>query len=395
MILEKAREIRVLLLKHLRNELTPEEDNKLRRWIAESGDNRRLFEEISNEDSLQEMVKDYFEVRRRAAQRRRAAEVVIMPTRRRTWIRYVAAACMLMGLSLVGYVWFKTDTKQVTQTETTEKPIQPAIPPGKDGAILTLGDGTQIILDSVANGKLAQQGKATIIHKDGQISYRETGGQPEKVVYNTTSTPRGRQYKLLLSDGTAIWLNAASSVTYPTGFAGNKREISVTGEVYIEVARNKSKPFIVHVTNTNVDVEVLGTRFAVNSYPDEPYVKTTLLEGSIRLAAQVQGKNTTILLKPGEQTRVSHENLEVIKDADTEEATAFIHGFFSFRQSDIRAVMRQLEKWYDLQVTIDPSVSKRTFAGEIERNLPLPTVLKILERNGFRFTVDGTRVQVR
>ena len=394
MILEKARAIRVLLLKHLRNELTPEEDRKLQAWIAESGHNRRLFEQLSNEDLLREMVRDYFETREQAVRRRKEGDLIIMQARRRTWTRYVAAACILMVLSLVGYVWFKTDTQPVAKTGKEEPTIHPAIPPGKNGAILTLGDGTQIVLDSVANGKLAQQGQTTILHKDGQISYRETGRSSEKIVYNTTSTPRGRQYKLLLSDGTAVWLNAASSVTYPTLFTGNKREISITGEVYLEVARDK-KPFIVHVANKNADIEVTGTSFAINAYPDEPYVKTTLLDGAIRLMAQVQGKNTMTLLKPGEQIQVSHENLDVIKDADTEEATAFIHGFFSFRRSDIRAVMRQLEKWYDLQVTIDPSVSMRTFGGEIERNLPLPTVLKILERNGFRFMVQGNRVQVR
>lgn len=393
MILEKASEIRVLILKHLRQELAPEEDMALKAWVAESDDNRQLYEEMTNDETLHQELKEYIAYRASAAQRRKEVEVVNIAPAKRTWFRYVAAASVLILLSVVGYLWLTPANQQLSKTE--KKIIKDTIPAGRDGAILTLGDGKQIVLDNAANGKLAEQGQTTITHKDGQISYQPMDQQPGDVVYNTMSTPRGRQYKLNLSDGTAIWLNAASSVTYPTLFTGNKREINITGEVYLEVVPNKNKPFIVHIANSDTYIEVLGTKFAVNAYVDEPYVRTTLLHGVIRMTARVQGKSTSTLLQPGNQTKVSHENLALIKEANVEEATAFINGFFYFDQADIKTVMRQLEKWYDIQVSYTQPVSNKTFQGEIQRSLSLPVVLKILERNGAKFSVEGNRVQVK
>jgi ferric-dicitrate binding protein FerR (iron transport regulator) len=400
MILEKASEIGVLMLKHLHDELTPEEAMALKAWVDESDDNRQLYEAFSNEATLQAQVKEYYTSRQTAAQRRTEAPVVDMPARsNKRWYRLIAAACILIIVAAAGYWWLKPVNKA---TDKNDKHITAVpIPAGKEGAILTLDDGTQIVLDSAANGKLADQGQSTITHKDGQISYRATKQPTGKVVYNTMSTPRGRQYKLLLSEGTAIWLNAASSVTYPAQFTGDTRSIKITGEVYLEVAPDKSKPFIVTYSspseggNREGSIEVLGTRFALNAYNDEPVVTTTLLEGSIQLKTQVQGKNERIIMQPGEQIKVSHENLELIKGANTEEAIAFMNGFFSFKNSDIKSVMRQLEKWYDIEVSFTQPVGKKTFEGEIQRSLSLPVVLKILERNGFQFTVEGNRVQVK
>lgn len=401
MNLDKAFDIRVLMLKHMQEQLTPEEESMLKAWMEESARNRQLFESFADEEVLNKQLKAYYDYRAatdhwKAFERwQQSHNVTPLPVRRTTWWRYAAAACLLMVMSVAGFLWLKPSTQQVAQTTSAAKNATRPVPPGKDGAVLTLGDGTQIVLDSAVNGQLAEEGKTTIVHKDGQISYRESSGQADKVVYNTMSTPRGRQYKLLLSDGTAIWLNAASSVTYPTLFTGNTREINITGEVYITAAHDKSKPFIVQVGNTGTRIEVLGTAFAINAYPDEPSIKTTLLEGAIQLTAPVKGKTTNTVLQPGEQTRTTPESLTLIKEADTEEAIAFVNGYFSFRQSDIRSVMRQLEKWYDLEVRFSPTVSSQTFQGEIQRNLPLETVLTILGRNGFEFTIDGNRVEVK
>lgn len=392
--LDKASEIRVLILKHLRQELTPDDERALKSWQEASDSNREFLASFSDQDLLIEQVKEYYGSRQAAEQRSgsKMPPVINMPPRRKRLYWYMAAAAVLLLLSIGGYRWLTYDNPiQV---------VQASISPGKDGAILTLSDGTQIILDSAANGKLAEQGKTTIIHKDGQISYQGSNQEPGKILYNTMTTPRGRQYKLKLSDGTAIWLNAASAVTYPTLFAGNKREISVTGEVYLEVAPDKTKPFIVHYSSPNGEgpggaIEVLGTKFAVNAYSDEAYVKTTLLEGSIGLMAQVNDKDTHTILKPGQQIKVSHENLTLIQHANIEEATAFMNGFFYFDHADIKTVMRQLEKWYDIQVSYTAPVSKRTFDGELERNLPLQVVLSILEKNGVQFSVKGNQVQVQ
>lgn len=391
MNVDKVSEIRVLIIKQLRETLSQEEDTALQSWIAASEHNRALYEELTDDESLYKALMEYIGFRKTIAPERQEAEP--MQAARSNWWHYIAAASVLLMIAVVGYIWFKPTSQPVVTNEKAQ-PV-PNIPPGKDGAVLTLSDGSQIVLDSAANGKLAEQGTATITHQDGQISYR-AGSQPKgKVLYNTTSTPRGRQYKLQLSDGTSIWLNAASAVTYPTGFEDDKREITISGEVYLEVKHDKGKPFIVHIANSDTYIEVMGTQFVVNAYVDEPYVRTTLLNGEIQMTARVQGKSTSYRLQPGNQTKLSHENLELIKVANTEEATAFMNGFFYFDKADIKMVMRQLEKWYDLQVSFTQPVSTRTFEGEIQRNLPLPVVLKILERNGVQFSVAGNRVVVK
>lgn len=391
-MLEKASEIRMLLLKHLRGTLTPEESSTLQEWTATSPENQQLFDSLTKEDTLMQEMKDYFSFRKEAASRRKEVLVMDRQPAHHTWYKYAAAAVLLIAVSLIAFFLFRVNrAPSLTQTEKGDAIVNKAIQPGKNGAILTLGSGQQIILDSVANGQLAGEGNATVSRNEGVISYKARNGQAEKVVFHTMSTPKGRQYKLLLSDGTAIWLNAASSVTYPTLFTGPTREISITGEVYLEVATDKQKPFIVDVPGMG-KIQVLGTRFAINAYPDEMNVKTTLLEGSVRLLIN---DNKTYLLQPGQQARMGDDKQVSIRTGNLEEATAFVHGFFYFDKANIKAVMRQLEKWYDIQVSFAEPVSNRTFDGEIERNLTLPVVLNMLEKNGVRFTLEGNRVLVQ
>lgn len=389
-------DIPMLLLKQLQQEIAPEEAGRLQQWVDQSDSNRQLMESMMEESNLDNQVQDYYAFRRLAEEARKEVNKGRRPAGRKFWFRLIAAAVVLILLTASAYLLFRPTGKQLSTTDNKNNK-QPTnnIPAGRDGAVLTLSDGTQIVLDSAANGKLAQEGKATITHRDGQISYQAGGSEKGKLLYNTTSTPRGRQYKLQLVDGTSIYLNAASSVTYPTEFTGHKREVTITGEVFLEVAPDKAKPFIVHIAKSDDYIEVLGTRFAVNAYVDEPYVRTTLIHGVINMTARVRGKSTSTLLQPGNQTQVSHENLVLIKEANIEEATAFMNGFFYFDHADIKTVMRQLEKWYDVEVSFEQPVSTRTFDGEIQRNLPLAVVLKILERNGVAFSVEGNKVVVK
>ncbi len=393
MNIDEASAISMLLLKQLREGLSPEEELTWQQWLRKSRYHQQLWEEFADEDLFRRHLQAYTAIRRAGEYSGKEVEAVRTPVVRSSWFRFVAAACILLLLSAAAYLLFRPAGRQLSTTDNNKQPTN-NIPAGRDGAVLTLSDGTQIVLDSAANGQLAQEGKATITHKDGQISYQGSGLEKGKLLYNTTSTPRGRQYRLQLVDGTNIWLNAASSVTYPTEFTGNKREITITGEVYLEV-RPSNKPFIVHIAHHNTDIEVVGTRFAVNAYADEPYVRTTLLAGAVQLTTQVQGKSTRVLLRPGNQIKSSHENLEFLQVANTEEAVAFMNGFFYFDHADIKTVMRQLEKWYDVEVSFEQPVSTRTFEGEIQRNLPLGVVLKILERNGVAFNVEGNKVIVK
>ena len=213
----------------------------------------------------------------------------------------------------------------------------------------------------------------------------------QAIRYNTITTLRGGQYQVILPDGTKVWLNAASSLKYPTEFRGKERNVELTGEAYFEVAKNATMPF--HVQSAGQTVRVLGTHFNINAYEDEGVIKTTLLEGSIQITYQ-QAK---VLIKPGEQARVvagSPDKIIVDENADTDGAVAWKDGYFQFNHADIRTVMRQISRWYDVTVKYEGSVSSKDFGGAIERNLKLSQVLHILEKSQVHFVINGKEVVV-
>ena len=216
------------------------------------------------------------------------------PTGRyRKLFRYAAAAIVIITLGAGAWLWFNNHKENQSLAGNSQS-LQRDAAPGKEGAILTLSDGRKMVLDSMGNGVVTTQGKTTVSLKNGQLVYNAAG--PEAAVfYNTLTTPRGRQYQLVLPDGTAVWLNAASSITYPTAFAGAQRNVTITGEAYFEVAKDKSKPF--HVKTNGIEVEVLGTHFNINAYGDAGSIKTTLLEGSVK----VKNNQGAVMIQPGQQ----------------------------------------------------------------------------------------------
>jgi transmembrane sensor len=260
------------------------------------------------------------------------------------------------------------------------------VPAGGNKALLTLGDGTVIELDSAANGLLTQQGNARIIKlPNGQLAYELNGAAPGEVMYNTMRTPRGGEYRLQLPDGSKVWLNAASSITYPNAFTGNIRSVQITGEAYFEVMQDAARPFEVQVGN--MKVEVLGTHFNINAYPGEPAIKTTLLEGAVRVQEAV--------LKPGQQAVLAATGkFHVDDDVEIDEVMAWKNGFFQFNDADMPTVMRQLENWYDVTVVYEGGIPVRSFGGAMQRSLPLSRVLNILEENDVRFKVEGRNITV-
>ncbi|MBB6107605.1 FecR family protein [Mucilaginibacter lappiensis] len=302
------------------------------------------------------------------------------------WPRIAAAASVVICLAIGGYYFLlhKKDSPQTAQIH------QHDIAPGSNKAILTLANGKRIILSGNPNGKLAQEGNAEINKTaDGQIVYQATdesaGGA---AAFNTTSTPRGGQYHVLLSDGTNVWLNAASSITYPTTFSGNNRTVEITGEVYFEVAHNAAKPF--RVKSKGQLVEVLGTHFNINSYADEPALKTTLLEGSINITVN----NHARLLKPGEQATVVQNNMN-IATADPDQAVGWKNGDFIFNDEDLQNVMRQIARWYDVDVIYKNNTGYKKFFGTISRTKKLSEILKALEMNqNVHFKMEGRRIEV-
>ncbi|HMI63375.1 MAG TPA: FecR family protein, partial [Puia sp.] len=257
------------------------------------------------------------------------------------------------------------------------------IKPGTQKAMLTLADGTVVALDSTANGKIAQQGATQVVKlASGQIRYQAANATDEegKDAYNVMSTPMGGQYQLTLPDGSNVWLNAGSSITYPTAFPGNKREVKITGEVYFEVAKDKNKTF--RVTTGDQEIEVLGTHFNINAYADEDHIKTSLLQGAVKV--------NKVLLQPGQA--FTHGKVE---PTNVDQDIAWKNGVFNFNNQTLAQVMRQLARWYDLEIVYPQGIPKKEYGGEIGRNLTLDQVLKGLENSGIHFQLNGRRLIVK
>lgn len=261
-----------------------------------------------------------------------------------------------------------------------------AIPPGGNHAILQLGNGEQIPLDSL-HGNIMVQGNLTVNNDSGALNYRGTAAVAE---YHTLHVPRSGQYRLQLPDGTIVWLNAASSITFPTSFTGNKRDVAITGEAYFEVAKNTAKPFQVKVNQ--MYITVLGTHFNINAYSDEPNTRTTLLEGAVRINA---GSQMTILA-PGQQAQLEKNNaLTVLNHVNVEDVIAWKNGYTVFDNADIEAIMRQVSRWYDVEVVFEGNIPKRHFVGGISRQSNLADLLKVLEFENVNFTIEGKKIIVK
>ena len=259
---------------------------------------------------------------------------------------------------------------------------------------MTLADGSVVILDDVSNGHITQQGKVNIEKlKEGELQYR-TSDETGVLAYNAISTPRGGKFQITLSDGSRVWLNAASSLRFPVHFVGGERRVELKGEGYFEVAKDKSRPFIVDVAGKE-EVEVLGTHFNINSYSDEASVNTTLLEGSVSI--KVNGSKEPKLLVPGQQFMLFNSGKSKIhEDANLEETIAWKEGKFHFGESmDLEQVMRQIGRWYDVDIEYEGEISGIHLGGTISRNVSASKVFEMLEMTGVaKFRIDGRKVTV-
>lgn len=306
------------------------------------------------------------------------APVVTLNVYKRRRIFWYAAAAFV--LTAIGIGILKMAVKNSNKPPVAKLAAKTDILPGHDGAVLTLADGRMIVLDNAQDGKITD----VAVKNGNKVLY--ANNDQTKVEYNTMTTPKGRQYSLVLPDGSQVWLNAASSITYPTAFAGNERKVSITGEAYFEVAHDAAKPF--HVNVNGMDVQVLGTHFNINSYAEEAAIRTTLLQGSISVS--VAGKMQ--MVKPGQQAQVANDNIKLVADADVDAVMAWKNGFFSFEAADIKEIMTQLSRWYDVEV-IYQGEPMELFAGKIDRNLTLSQVLKALASNEVNFRIeDGKRL---
>jgi transmembrane sensor len=401
-----------LIQKYLAGKASPDEEHFIKAYYEsfDTTDEQPPLQEEPEKESLgPDMKAAIWQQIEQAVQHQN-----VIPLSKRIWFRVtVAAAVVVLAFLPVYYFIIRTPApKAIVQTKQQTPPAHDALP-GSNKATLTLADGTVIDLDNATNGTIATEG-ITIVKKrsDGKLEYQPAYSPlttDNSLAYNTLTTPTGGQYYLELPDGSKVWLNAASSIKYPTAFNGDERLVHLTGEAYFEIMKNHDKPFRVHFTSPPAGgggreglIEVLGTHFNVNAYADEAMIKTTLLEGQIREWANpgdVLQFGRSIILNPGQQaqlknTAIGNGHIRVIDEADTEEAIAWKNGLFYFDNVDIQAIMRQLERWYKVQVVFKGKIPARRFAGQVSRSSNLSQVLKILELSKVHFTIEGDVVTV-
>jgi hypothetical protein len=298
-----------------------------------------------------------------------------------------AAALLLFG---TGYYIFTPNKAPKQIAGIHHSKVNDIAAPNTVNAVLTLSNGQKIIFDSTGNGILATQGAVNVIKTaDGQIAYQGTSNNIE---YNTLTNPRGSKViSLTLADGSKVWLNAASSLKYPTAFVGNERKVQMTGEAYFEVAHNAAMPFV--VGNGETRVQVLGTHFNVNAYDDESSVDVTLLEGSVSLTTV--NKQQPTLIEPGEQARIDgNGKIKLSDQVNIQEVMAWKNGFFSYNSVDIETIMRQISRWYDVDVVFEKPVTEKFYA-EAPRNMSVSVLLKMLEATkAVHFKIEGKTISV-
>ncbi len=312
----------------------------------------------------------------------------------------IVAAVVLIAISIG--VLIQNQQQELSPAYTVESRLKQDVDPGTNKAVLTLSDGTVLNLDESKSGVLADQGGAQIKKlEDGEVAYTSAenpqNGNLGENVFNTITIPRGGQYQLVLPDGTKVSLNASSSLKFPVSFTGNSRVVELEGEAYFEVAtvyrKNSSQrqPFIVKTSSQQI--EVLGTHFNVNAYRNEEVVKTTLVEGKVRVSSIVTKETRT--LNPGQQTQIAKTgHIRLLKDIDVEEVTAWKDGMFYFNNTDLATIMRQLSRWYNVEVDID-NMPQKKFNGALPRDVKLSQVLKMMETtSGLKFKIDERRISM-
>lgn len=310
-------------------------------------------------------------------------------------LKWLAIAASLLVLFSAGFYLYKnTYNHEAEMARLRAHDIKP----GGNKATLTLADGTQLALDNQANGEIAKQAGTSISKTaNGQLIYTVKGNPTGEVTNNTISTPRGGQYQVNLPDGTKVWLNAQSSLTFPTAFTGNRRLVNLKGEGYFEVTKLKKMPFMV-VANKQT-VFVYGTHFNVNSYVDEECTKTTLLEGSVDVLSVEQEQAPKAIfkiatLKPGQQAEFSNGRLKV-QQADVEEAIAWKNGKFKFSNENIESLMRKVARWYDVDIEYKGKISKEGFGGQVSRSRNVSEILEVLQLTRLvHFEIEGRRIIV-
>lgn len=394
-----------LIRKYRDSSISEEEIQLLEEWKRSREENRVLFEKLLDDeklgDALLEMEKadTALHIQHIFEKAGLSLPVAGSPAVRRFLSKraaqWLAAAALLAAIA--GTAWFFAGT---AARHPADEPVaaMDTILPGSDKAVLTLSDGSQVVLDSTMQDLIKEQGNVDILSRGGRLVYdasKLVNADGQAISVNTITTPRGGQYQIVLPDGTAVWLNAASSISFPTAFTGKERKVTITGEAYFEVARDKSKPFRVSVipregVTGGMEVTVLGTHFNINAYPDEDAIRTTLVEGSV----MVRKAGAQMKIVPGEQASVAVNGAVFNKSyPDIEEVLAWKNGRFKFNNTGVVGIMRQIARWYDVEIKTEGDLSAIRFSGGISRKDNIEKLLEILESEGrVKFIRQGRHI---
>jgi transmembrane sensor len=422
--MEPSFDIDPIVHKYVRDKsLSADEAARLRQWLTESNDPDRaaLVERMRTDpDWVQAQLLRFQQVDTESIwskidthSKPLVSIPIPLPLRRRWWSHTAAASIITVVCAGGAWLWFSKHHSTAPVRAAAPAVAAVDVKPGGNRAVLTLADGRRIDLGSTANGVLANQGNTRVAKlSDGQLAYNKdktADDRPQALAYNSLSTPRAGQFTLRLPDGTQVWLNNASVLRYPIAFTGRDRTVELAGEAYFEVAKDAARPFrvIIHKGSTadlsnlsssappvigdGGSIEVLGTSFNVMAYPDEPAERTTLIDGSVR----VNENNQSALLKPAEQSGLDAlGKLRVTPDVNVQEVIAWKNGYFHFDHASLQTTMRQLARWYDIDVVYEGQLPEHEFEGRIQRNLPLSDILKALEDEHVNFKLEGRKLVV-
>ncbi len=323
--------------------------------------------------------------------RQRSAYIDHMPHKKWSGYRVAAAAAIFGFLILSSILIVKKGSRRAAFASHAQTRPAPVVLPGSNKAILTLSNGRQIVLDSSGQDTIGRQGSSLVVNEgQGRLLYKaDTAAQkPDEEAYNTISTPRGGQFEIRLPDGTRVWLNALSSLRYPVTFPHSTRPVEMTGEAYFEVAKDPSRPFEIKAAHSHI--VVLGTAFNVNAYADETVLKTSVIDGIVK----VNTPDKTKILVAGQESLLSPDGNLTAGPGDVALAAAWKNGYFQFDKASVPAVMRQIGRWYDLDVQYSGPVPDRLFKGKLQRSLPLSAVLRLLQQGGIHLILEGKVLKV-
>jgi len=382
---ELARRIAYLINGYIRKKLTVSEHRELDDWVSENMNNQQLFEELTDPANIKKWIDWKEDLDSQAALKRIKSKLGFQQearsfNQRRIWPLGLAAA-IVIGIILFG-IHLRQNTSSLQPSVTA---LKQDLPPGGKHAVLTLGNGTRILLDTAKSGEISAGQDLTIIKDSGELKYAVIGKSKPGSMFNELSTPAGGEYQIRLSDGTRVWLNAFTTIKYPEQFSGTVRKVELSGEAYFEVAKDAAHPFVV-LTGKN-DVRVLGTHFNVNNYADNREAIITLEEGSVKL-------NGSVLLKPGEQAVIDQSGKIQTGPAELESALAWKNGQFIFNMMPLEQVMQQVSHWYDARIFYKDNITDH-FNARIPRNVPVSKLLHLLEATGrVHFKIEDKTITV-